>query len=555
MRTVTRSGRPPTGSKMGGQIQPLDRPMTQHGLGGMKTPTTRGGNRTVQDSTFWQGQIRAKMSELTTEIARLETELTNQEEEAESYLSYKRLAGQNATELADLQSRLADANMVIEKNNQGLDVDDIEEDIDQVKRGNEIEEDSLHNLFNVRTEKEEDLKEVEQKSEEAAQHSESLLAEMTDIERDQFLAAQKQFKKVSGEIDDIEREIEQTRIESHQLENDLLADPVRSGLVSLYADMILLKSKKKQYEIDERNKLTPEQERDKLLKQTKQDNSTISTIEKQIAAKDERLNDLHDELRNMESDLDESYLQKLKGLRQTEQKFKQFLDSYPQYKDEETTRLSEKEASIANLLDEIQKMLRVSQTLPDEARAFGSISSNLKHKERELNANENTMEYLSQDQLKLTKQLAQMDSVTTKLEKEKISLGEQIDKMSDQLQEVSNLKALEEREVENKETLQSNIQRYKEELQYLQNITSDETGKIKALEAELNESEEHIQMNNLEKKWNNQQQTNQAMVEFIQNRIIDTNGLQQRCRQYLDEYNQVMLDQLKGTTTKPTDGY
>ena len=47
------------------------------------------------------------------------------------------------------------------------------------------------------------------------------------------------------------------------------------------------------------------------------------------------------------------------------------------------------------------------------------------------------------------------------------------------------------------------------------------------------------------------------MVEFIQNRLIDTNGLQQRCRQYLDEYNQVMLDRLKGatTTTKPTDGY
>ena len=45
------------------------------------------------------------MSELTAEIGRLETELSNQEEEAESYLSYKRLAGQNATELADLQFR------------------------------------------------------------------------------------------------------------------------------------------------------------------------------------------------------------------------------------------------------------------------------------------------------------------------------------------------------------------------------------------------------------------------------------------------------------------
>ena len=64
--------------------------------------------------------------------------------------------------------------------------------------------------------------------------------------------------------------------------------------------------------------------------------------------------------------------------------------------EEETKRLTEKEASIAAALDEIQKMLRVSQTLPEEASAFGSISKNLKHKERELNANENTMEYLSQ---------------------------------------------------------------------------------------------------------------------------------------------------------------
>ena len=64
-------------------------------------------------------------------------------------------------------------------------------------------------MFNVRTQKEEELKEVEQKSEEAAQHSESLLAEMSDLERDQFLAAQKHFTKVQADIDDIEREIEQ----------------------------------------------------------------------------------------------------------------------------------------------------------------------------------------------------------------------------------------------------------------------------------------------------------------------------------------------------------
>merc|ERR1712131_129332 len=172
-----------------------------------------------------------------------------------------------------------------------------------------------------------------------------LLGEMSEIEKSQFLTQQRQFQKLTADIDEMEKEIESTRIQSHQLENDLLADPVRSNLVPLYADLLLLKDKKKQQEHDERNKLTPEQERDRLLKQTKQDNSTIATMEKQIGAYDDKINVLVDQLRNMESDMDESHLQKMKGLRQTEEKFKVFLEAYP-------------------------KIVHVTKPLPEEASAF-----------------------------------------------------------------------------------------------------------------------------------------------------------------------------------------
>ena len=66
---------------------------------------------------------------------------------------------------------------------------------------------------------------------------------------------------MTGEIDEMEKEIEQTRYQSHQLENDLLADPVRSNLVSFYADLLNLKEKKKHQDYEEGNK--PEQEQDK----------------------------------------------------------------------------------------------------------------------------------------------------------------------------------------------------------------------------------------------------------------------------------------------------
>merc|ERR1711990_1077682 len=195
-------------------------------------------------------------------------------------------------------------------------------------------------------------------------------------------------------------------------------------------DLLNLKEKKKHQDYEERNKLTPEQERDKLLKQTKNDNSTIATIEKQIASFDDKINTLHDQIRNMESDLDESYLQKIKGLRQTEQKFKSFLSTYPSYRDEEEGRISEKEEKVVEILEETSKIIHVTQTLPEEVAAFSSISTNLKHKEKELDQNIDTMENLSHDQTKLAKQLRKIEEMEKKLETEKISLGQELDKLS-----------------------------------------------------------------------------------------------------------------------------
>ena len=76
------------------------------------------------------------------------------------------------------------------------------------------------------------------------------------------------------------------------------------------------------------------------------------------------------------------------------------------------TRLAEKESQIAANLDEIQKLLHVSQTLPEEAGAFGAINTNLAHKERELNQNQNTMQFLGQGEIYKLKLFLKNDSST-----------------------------------------------------------------------------------------------------------------------------------------------
>ena len=72
------------------------------------------------------------------------------------------MATQNARELQEFQSRLSDANTVVEKHNQGLDEQDIDNEMINVHGNNEIEEESLNNLFNTRQEREAELKQVDQ---------------------------------------------------------------------------------------------------------------------------------------------------------------------------------------------------------------------------------------------------------------------------------------------------------------------------------------------------------------------------------------------------------
>jgi len=175
-------GRPPTGNRSAAGIvgpQIVDRPMTQHGLGGMKQPKTSHSGRQVQDKSFWLGQIRAKMNEVSDEIHKLEQEMVEQEEQAESFITYKRRATQSAQELQGLQAKLQDANTTLERHNQGLEAVDVEDEIEQLKLNTELEQESLNNLFNDRQRREVELREVEHEIEKHLGQTQQLLQDMT----------------------------------------------------------------------------------------------------------------------------------------------------------------------------------------------------------------------------------------------------------------------------------------------------------------------------------------------------------------------------------------
>ena len=75
--------------------------MTQQGLGGMKTAAK--GQRQIQDRSYWLGEVRSKVTELSAEIRKVETEIVQRQEENNTFLMFEKRAESLAAELANLQ--------------------------------------------------------------------------------------------------------------------------------------------------------------------------------------------------------------------------------------------------------------------------------------------------------------------------------------------------------------------------------------------------------------------------------------------------------------------
>ena len=108
-------------------VQVADRPITQQGLSGIRAGATgtssgRGPQRQFQDKSYFMGVLRSKMSELTSEITQMRGQINAATEEQSTFLTYDKRVKETAAELTELQSKLADYNLLVDKMNTDTEV-------------------------------------------------------------------------------------------------------------------------------------------------------------------------------------------------------------------------------------------------------------------------------------------------------------------------------------------------------------------------------------------------------------------------------------------------
>lgn len=551
-RPGTRGGQTGGGVALSSQITVVDRPMTQQGLGGMKTGV-KGSQRMVQDKTYYLGLIRGKLNDLNAENARLKNEIENSSEENSSFLTYEKRAESLASEIRDLQGELGDYNTLVDKLTTDEDIQDVEFDLNDLRANNEREAKKIEDLFEVKKEKEDRIRQLETELDQEKRMADNLVNDMNPDMRQKYFAMKDMNEHMLKQLEKSQQELDVLNSKIGNLQEELSMSQVKQEAVRLYDQINDLEIQRDNYLEETRNKQSPAEERERLLKQVKEDNQEIASLERQTNELKEKIENIEEEIRQLDLDIEENQgerNQKYKELKKREETIDEFLNNFEESKAQEMEKLKLTEQNIVSLLEHTSRNMSRFTALPTP-QELGTMKEDLEFKTGEMKKSEQTTVGLAAESDKLQSDLQKVEQLEEKINTELAMLKEKTATMEKELEIYSDLSSLKE-EAEKKRrklmddrvSLQRRRDTFKKTMQQL-------TSKYEGMKAQLNENETFVQLGNLEKKWQHHEQNNFVMKEFINTKTMecDYRAISKRVSSVISDFNTILQKQMAGKTS------
>ncbi|XP_050727865.1 intraflagellar transport protein 74 homolog isoform X2 [Eriocheir sinensis] len=524
-RPGTRTG-VATGKGFTTPINVLDRPITQQGLSGMKTGY-RGPQRQVQDKSYFLGLLRTRIADLGTEMGRLGSEIELMKQEQSTFLTYDKRVKEMAQELTELQGTLADYNLLVDLINTDVERAEVDLETKELHETNQQEAEQLDAVFTIKQDLETTMRQLENEIEEERHAGESLVEAMHPELRHKYMEVRSANTSLLQQLDHMQHELDSLDSRKAALEDELATSKVKQDAVVLYSRLAELQEKKNEIITQNQQRGTPKEEREKLLRQVKEDNSEIATMERQISEVQEQIRQLQDECQQMDQELDENKSersQKYRELRKREETMDHFLSTFEDAKKEELIRLETLENNNVALLEKLSRHLAHFKQLPS-SNEFEIMRSDLAFKEGELEKSKFTEQGLQSENLNLQANLQKIEALESKVQKEMEDLKEKLAKMNQEIIEYSDLDGLRTRADEKRRQLAQDKEQLETKKTSITQSLREVNDAVTSLKNQLHENETHTQLTNLEKKWSHLEQTNFSLREFVAQRRAESNFL------------------------------
>ncbi|XP_068090725.1 intraflagellar transport protein 74 homolog [Hyperolius riggenbachi] len=551
-RPGTRGGPQGPGGVLSAQIKVADRPVTQQGLSGMKTGM-KGPQRQVMDKSYFLGLLRSKVNEFTSEMTRLKKEIDTYNQENSVYLSYEKRAEVLALEIKEQQGQLADYNMLVDKLNTNTDMEEVLNECNMLKAQNDRETQNIDVIFTERQTKEELIRGVEEDIEREKRAAEGIIKNMSEEKQAVYYSTKMQNEQLLKELEIQQKELDMLTEKKQALEAEIAHSHIKHEAVQLYEKLYELEARRDQAIAEDKGMGTPQEEREKLLKQVKEDNQEIASMERQLTDIKEKTKQLSEELGRLDMDMEEHQgekKQKYKELKKREESMDSFFSTFEENKGQEMERKSEIEANIVLLLEHssrnINRMKQISSVTAQELRI---MQEDLSFKETEMHKSQSTAKNLTAESQRLQQDLQKVQQLESKINSELTSLKDKIQQMTEGLKTYSDLDALRASAEEKKKKLQEDKIILGKRRDTSKKIIAQLNAENEKLKSQLQENETHSQLTNLERKWQQHEQNNFVMQEFIatKSQESDYKHAMKNATKQIAEYNKILIDTLQNS--------
>uniref|UniRef100_A0A671QUL7 Intraflagellar transport 74 homolog n=1 Tax=Sinocyclocheilus anshuiensis TaxID=1608454 RepID=A0A671QUL7_9TELE len=384
-RPGSRAGPVASPGVLSAQIKVADRPVTQQGLSGMKTGI-KGPQRQILDKSYYLGLLRSKINELTMESSKLQKDIDTFSQENSVYLSYEKRAEVLAGEIKDLQGQLADYNMLVDKLNTNTEMDEVMNDIIMLKAQNDREAQSMDVIFTERREKEDMIRAVEDDIVQEKQAAQNIIQKMSADKQANYT----EMKATNEEL--MQVSLSHTHAHTHALSHthDLVHSQAKQEAVVLHEKLLELENRRDAMLAEDRTVGSPQEERESLFKQVKENNQEIASMERQLSEIREKISHLTEEMRQLDADMEEH---------QGEQQL-----------------IRDAQSSIVVLLEHSSRNInRLQQLSAVTAQELRSMQEDLSFKETEMQKSQSTAKGLSSESERLQQDLLKVEQLESKV--------------------------------------------------------------------------------------------------------------------------------------------
>uniref|UniRef100_A0A8C4WQ61 Intraflagellar transport 74 n=1 Tax=Gopherus evgoodei TaxID=1825980 RepID=A0A8C4WQ61_9SAUR len=542
-RPGTRGGLLGTGGVLSSQIKVADRPVTQQGLSGMKTGV-KGPQRQIMDKSYYLGLLRSKISELTTELNKLQKEIEMYNQENSVYLSYEKRAETLAGEIKEFQGQLADYNMLVDKLNTNTDMEEVMSDYNMLKTQNDREAQSIDIIFTERQAKEKLIQAVEEDIEREKQIADDIIKNMSQENQAKYMEMKATNEKLLQELDAQQQELDGLNIKEDTLGAEIAHSQVKQEAVQLYEKLHGLEEHRDQMIAEDKSMGSPQEERERLLKQLQ-----ILLFIIRLTEIKEKINHFNDVIRRLDMDLEEHQGTSTKLKIESKEPLN-FLETFEEMKTQELERKAQIEATVVALLEHssrnVNRMKQISSVTNQELKI---MQEDLTFKSNEMQKSQSTAKNLSTDSQRLRMDLQKMELLEGKMVDEQASLKEKIEQMTKDLEMYNNLPALKASGEERKKKLHEEKERLIKRRDAFKKIMAQLNAEYETLKTQLEENETHSQLTNLERKWQHHEQNNFVMKEFIaiKSQESDYQPVMKNVSKQIAEYNKMLIEALQST--------